>query len=137
MGVVLPRMITGLADAQLTVPVVPNAEAATVHSVSVATPLAVLQRKNDTANHAAEIVPTLLAPSRVKVMLDPDAPLDPLRVPVSATSPSRPVEPGSPAELAKTRAVRVVSTVVMLVVLVVPVPVRVDVPLCTALPSLS
>src|SRR6266850_3821483 len=100
-------------------------------------PLGVLQRKKDTANQAAVIVPTFAVFSRVNVTLEPAAPLAPLSVPVSDTSSRRPIEPESPAETENISAVRVVSTVVMFVVLLAVVLVIVVEPPWTVLPSLS
>jgi hypothetical protein len=82
----------------------------------------VLQRKNDTANLAAEIVPKFVVLSRLKVMLEPDAPSEPLSVPVSDVSSRREAEP-SPPETEKNTAVRVVSTVDSVAVPVAFVPV--------------
>src|SRR5262249_54227032 len=96
-----------------------------------------LQRKNDTANHAIEMVPTLAVLSRENVMLEPDAPLLPLSVPVNDVSSSRPPEPLLPPETEKNTGVRVVSTVVSVAVTEGVVPVSDVVPVCTVLPSLS
>jgi len=136
MGAVPPRISTGFTLAQLTVAVVPTADAASVHSVSAATPLAVLQRKNETANHAAETVPTSLVPSRVKVRLEPPLPFAPLRVPVSEVSSMRLALSESPPDTVKTTAIRVVSTAVRVAVADVPLA-RLVVPRCTVLPSAS
>ena len=100
-------------------------------------PLAGLQRKKDTANHAIEMVPTLAVFRRVKAILDPDAPLLPLSVPVNDVSSSRPPAPELPPDTEKNTAVRVVSTVVSVAVPVAVVPVIEVVPVCTVLPSLS
>src|ERR1041384_8785892 len=51
---------------QFTVALVPVVEAPTVHSVSWLVPLAVEQRKNDTANHAVEVAILLVARARVR-----------------------------------------------------------------------
>ena len=134
-----PSTMTVFTLDQFTVAVRAVVDAPTVHSVSWARPLAVLQRKNDTANHA--LVDATVVSLRVKVIADCEAPFAPMIVPVVFTSLSTEVVPAVPPEDDTNATVRVVSTSVANAgeEVAVPVPMTVGVVplLCTVLPSLS